>query len=74
MGKSISRVKGDRRALRQDWMWNVTNKKAALLELSKQLKKEWEEKVRKPMRKPILRATLAAMRTRVLTVKEMVSL
>lgn len=71
MGKSLSRGKGDRRALRQDWMWNVTNsKKAALLELSKQLKKEWEEKVRETMRKPILRAMLAAMRTRVLTVKE----
>lgn len=66
---------GDRRAQRHDWMWNVTNiKKVVLLELSKQLKEDWEEKVSKEIRKPILRAMLASVRTRVLTGEGNVSL
>lgn len=56
MGLGQEGGSGQEPNLRQDWMWNVTkNKKAASLELSKQLKKEWEEKVREKMRKPILR-------------------
>mgnify|MGYP001757643035 CR=1 FL=1 len=53
----------------------MTNiKKVVLLELSKQLKKDWEEKVSEEIRKPILRAMLASVRTRVLTGEGNVSL